>query len=229
MKRYFFIALAMLLSNVVFSQSDDKSLISLSFGPSFPTGDFKLKDIQDERAGLAKTGVHLYLSYSYRLHKNLGAIAVVKGNIHDISYGGYNIPDEFSMSVKTTNWRTIAAMGGIFGRFPLSQSNKFEMRLRGIAGIQQTYTPELDVTVIYLNSLSRTKQESSWGYGFAYLIGTDLQYYFNRRLGMVLTVDYHRSKTKFDGFYASRNGNPDSSSSQITSTLDPGLGLVVAF
>lgn len=231
MKRLLLAAFALLFVQIALAQSDKKSFISLSAGPSIPIGDFKLNDITDERAGLAETGTFINLSLGYRFSPYVGGMVLFKGKIHGIEYSGYNLPDGSgrSISIETTTWRAIAGMAGLFAAVPLDRNDRFDLRIKGLAGVQQTYTPELEIVIRSPNTMSIARQYSTWGYGFAYLIGTDLQYNFNKTIGLMLTIDYNSSNARFNKISTMSDGTIDRISHQVTSTLDTGLGLVVAF
>lgn len=54
---------------------DKKGFVILSAGPAFPIGDFSSKNLDNEEAGLAKTGFNLDLQGGYNLGTNFGVAA----------------------------------------------------------------------------------------------------------------------------------------------------------
>lgn len=78
------------VSQATLAQSEKKSHLTISAGPSFPLDKFKSKDFYDGRAGFANTGTFLNLNvaYGYMFSKHLGGTALLKGRMYgvDLSY-----------------------------------------------------------------------------------------------------------------------------------------------
>jgi hypothetical protein len=77
MKKLLLMIIVLLVSGTVMAQGSKgkmtpKSFLAFHLGPSFPTGDFKSIDANNEKAGYAKTGFNMNLNYGYKFTKNVG-------------------------------------------------------------------------------------------------------------------------------------------------------------
>ena len=236
MKRVVFFAFALLISHVALAQSDNKSFLSISAGPSLATGNFALKDITSEDAGLAKTGIFADLAYGYKFSKHVGGMALLKGKTHGLDVTDFNLPlaTDVTVDIETGRWKSAAAMAGLFIHVPLDNAGALQLSVKGLAGAQYSARPFVQITVTerseYNYSQGTSRQESVSGYGFSYLFGSDLKYSVNNKLALMLSLDYNSSNIKFeDSVRISGEGIVDVSSKNAISTLDLGLGVAFAF
>lgn len=221
------------VSHIVQAQEQRKSYFSISGGPSFPVGEFKLKDFADDRSGFAKTGGFLDVAYGYRFSRYIGAMTLLKGRVYGVDLSNYALPvgTGMGMQIETTTWRSGAVMAGLFASLPLDRWGLFEVGLKGLAGIQRTHSPKMDIRVTSSGIGAVTgRQESASSSSFSYLIGADFKYRFTHTLGLVLSVDFNSSEPRFDNVTGSVGGaRIDVASRQATPSLDVGLGLIRVF
>ncbi|NOX48849.1 MAG: hypothetical protein GXO89_17955 [Chlorobi bacterium] len=94
-----------------------RGYIAITIGPAFPMGDFGSGNIQDPKAGLAKTGVQFNLvNFGYRFSKNIGIVGLWNGVAHTVEF------------IDGATWSYGFFLGGILITFP-SQKVDFDIRL----------------------------------------------------------------------------------------------------
>lgn len=217
------------VSQAAQAQHQEKSFIYISGGLSFPLGEFKLKDFTDDRAGFAKTGGFLDLAYGYKFSKYVGVMALLKGRVYGVDFADYALPIGTGMGIQieSTTWRSGAVMTGLFVSLPLDRKSLFEVGVKGLAGIQRTYSPALNIRATG-TVIASGKQESVSASSFSYLAGVDLKYRLTRTLQLLVSADLNSSTPKFDSITGSGGGtNIEGAAEQVTSSLDVGLGLAI--
>jgi len=176
MKTWTFLAVALSLTINSFSQ--DNGYVSLNLGPSIPIGDFGSSAINNEHAGLAKTGFFADLSFGYKLGENIGIGATLRSqsNAYDadavISF--YQLLDP-SLEFRDNSgpWTCSGLLGGLYGSFPIKGITSFDFR--GFIGFMSCKTPELDMVITSMGFTESLNVPSSSSTAFAYLLGVGLK------------------------------------------------------
>ena len=113
----------------VLGNSQDKGYIALSAGPSFPTGDFGSKDVNNESAGLANTGAIIDLTFAQKFGKTFGMTLMLRGQVNGVDTDPLlnelivEAPD-VSWSPESENWTIGGIFGGLYGSFPMDANGK---------------------------------------------------------------------------------------------------------
>lgn len=230
-KHLLIIIIVFSFSGKTMAQEKRSSFLTLTTGPSFPTGDFANKDLSNE-AGQANTGAFLDLSYGYKLSEYAGLITGLRGRINGVDFSAFSLPSgtQSRASIESTVWKSAAFTLGLFQQLPLNNSKRFLFEMKGLAGVQRISSPEIEayVSIPGMGSGSN-KQESYTATSFVYLFGTALTYNFNSSIGLKFSLDYTGSKPEFkkvDAFDS--NGNKVKvSARQNIDVLDLGIGLVI--
>ncbi|MFN5335325.1 MAG: hypothetical protein ACK5BV_09075, partial [Bacteroidota bacterium] len=164
-----------LVFNIFHSFAQDKGYIAISVGPSFPTGDFASKDMDNESAGFAKTGAIFDLSFAYKIGKNFGVTALLRGQSNKVD--AQAIADEVSKqltsditgTVRTSSWGVGGFLVGGYGSFPVAKQLSFDSRL--MAGFISATSPDMTINLSGTGGSGWVKQNTASGTAFAYLLG----------------------------------------------------------
>ena len=117
-----------------------KNYLSLQLGPALATGDFARKDIENDQAGFAKTGLALDLNYQYQLNENIGLAASAFFNINSLAIKKIRELTGVS-TLKTDHWQTIGLAGGPVFTYPAGEKVKMDLRILG--GITSANSPDI--------------------------------------------------------------------------------------
>ncbi len=149
-------------------RKERKGYIALSLGPAIPVGDFGSDDLNNPKAGLAKTGFQFNLiNFGYRFSKNIGIAGLWNGAAHTIKYLDDGI------------WSHGYMLGGLLVSFP---SERIDYDIRIMGGLMNA-----TVEVPSLN------YEAS-GIAFAYDIGGVIRLHLGRVISFITTADYAAGK-----------------------------------
>src|SRR6187200_265240 len=136
---------------IIKGYSQDKGYIAVSLGPSFPSGDFGSKDVNNEAAGLATNGAIVDLTYAQKFGKTFGMTFLLRGQANDLDV--QPLIDELhadlplvAWTAESSNWGIGAFMGGIYGSFPLDDNGKFTFETRAMIGYANATSPETTVS-----------------------------------------------------------------------------------
>jgi hypothetical protein len=114
--------------------------LSLQLGPSLPTGDFTRKNIENEEAGFAKTGLAVDLNYIYHFSENIGLAASAFFNINSLAIKKIRELTGVS-TLKTDHWQSIGLVVGPAFSYPLSNRVKADLKIMG--GITSANSPDV--------------------------------------------------------------------------------------
>jgi hypothetical protein len=201
MKNYLLLVL-FLVFTTIHSFAQDKGYIAISVGPSFPTGDFASKDMDNESAGFAKTGAIFDLSFGYKIGKNFGVSALLRGQSNKVD--AQAIADEMSKqftsditgTVRTGSWGVGGFLVGGYGSFPVAKQLSFDSRL--MVGFISATSPDMTINLSSSDGSGWVKQSSASGTAFAYLAGIGLKYNAAKRLCVLMNFDYLGAKPEFE-------------------------------
>ncbi len=181
--------------------SQDKGYIALSAGPSFPTGDFGSKDVNNEAAGLANTGVIIDLTYAQKFGKNLGLTLMLRGQangvdtdplLDELFFQEPNVP----WQAESGSWGIGGFMGGLYGSFPMGES-KVTFETRAMVGYINATSPEITISGNALGQNFWVTTESASGGAFGYLFGAGFKFGIGEHLGLLLNFDYLGATPEF--------------------------------
>jgi hypothetical protein len=201
-----------------FSQDKrDKSLLSLTFGPSLPLGDYHSTDINNSKAGFAGFGGNVNISYAHLLHKNFGIAASLLGQLHPLntkamekSFDGQKFYTDFVLGttgpgqalpppnpnyITYSNWKfnkksymSGAALVGLYGDFPLTPA--VSIVAKAMAGAADVSSPELKGQAYNDTSLIMVDQKKVSAIGFAYALDAGVKYNLTKRISLLASVEY---------------------------------------
>jgi hypothetical protein len=217
------------LVSIITCHAQDKGYVAVSMGPSFPVGGFANKDLADESAGAATTGAIFDISFAYKLGKNFGLSALLRGQANPID----NKDIEKQLNQTGDSWnvdKTVWSSGGIlfggYGSFPISSKVSFDTR--AMIGVMNTACPELNVTLEGTGGEVWINQSSVSAASFAYLIGGGIKYDVGKKICLLVNIDYLSSKPEFtDVEITSSDGSAPqiATVSQSIGTINVGFGV----
>ncbi len=234
MKKILFVGFCSLFCfTTVLKAQEKKSFAGISIGASMPTGDFGSNDLSNDKAGLAKTGLSLNLSYGYHFSKNFGGILMAKGNFNAIDMDTFrqqfSVPtgSGASYSIGTGSYKSGAVLAGMFANVPITGDEKFSFEVRALAGYQNSTIPKINASM-YIPSIGTLdlSQESFSSGSFAYVLGAGFKYKVGNNLDLKLNGDYNGANPSFEVI---DGNNMKQSYKQPWNTVDVTLGLTIGF
>ncbi|MBS1533962.1 MAG: hypothetical protein JST78_02710 [Bacteroidetes bacterium] len=221
---------ALTVMNANYCISQNKGYVAISIGPSIPIGDFASKDGANDSAGFAKTGAIFDISFAYKLGKNLGISALLRGqsNSFDNSAFASELAKQVggSWTVDSESWKIGGLMVGGYGSYPISSKVSFD--LKAMIGFLRASSPELFVTLDGSGGSVWVKQESKSATSFSYLISTGFKFDVGKKIYLLTNLDYLGSKPEFSNVVVtnSSGSNPTKNTwSQNFGTLNLGIGV----
>ena len=206
MKKVFLTISFILLTIAGFTQ-DRKGYIGISFGPSFPAGDYAATSGED--AGYADRGLNMSLvNFCYKFNENVGIAASWHGianpvDVQEVSEDMWssNQASEFSWELETTSWSLGGLSGGILISFP---SNNLDFDLKALIGFAGATSPQLDVTVSDgFSSASLLQEEQQSNTSFSFSFGGGVRYHISEKWALNLNLDYFTTQVEFPEFIIS--------------------------
>jgi len=187
MKKVLFTALVMIISIVANAQMEDRrGYIGVTLGPAIPLGDFGDTNLDNEDAGLAKTGINFNLvHFGYKFSKNFGVAASWFGAAHEVDFS--------ANEVDAATWSYGGLFAGVLVSIPASEKLFFEFK--PMLGYVAATSPEIRDKVSG-NSYIEEEQGSSIGFD---LVGS-VRYNFAEKWCAMFNVDYLTAKPEFDYF-----------------------------
>jgi hypothetical protein len=196
-----------------YASAQHKSQLSLSFGTSLPVGNYAQKDTNGSLVGfaygkvvngtgLAKTGINLSLDYKYYLSDSWGLALQLKGqrNSVDANFIRQYILDHgaSTATAQSDSWVAGSILAGGFYHTPICRkTDKWEMQLKLMGGILKTKIPGQTEYATYPqqgNPLPLitygTRDPQPLGVGFAWQIGTQMQYHLSKKVSLMGGIDY---------------------------------------
>ena len=194
---------------VVIAFSQDKGYFAISLGPSIPLGDFASKDMDNESAGFAKPGAIFDLSFGYKLGKNVGVTALLRGQSNKLDGNAISnemskqLPDDVSEQTKVGSWAIGAFLAGVYSSIPVAKQVTFETRL--MMGVLSVKAPEILIDLTGPGGTAWVKQKSASTTAFAYLAGIGIKYDAGKRVAVLANIDYLGAKPQFDNVEITTN------------------------
>lgn len=214
---------------------NQKGYISISLGPSLPTGDFASTNYNNNEAGWSKTGAVIDIAFTHKFSQShWGIAAMLRGQTNPLDAQG--IADEVAsqvpgvlITVTTTNWQIGSLWLGTYGSFPFSEKAAFDTR--AMIGFLRVTAPEITTTAITAFGSEWIKQSSSTTSTFGYLLGAGFRFDLGEKLSFLTQADYMSSKPKFkDVETTSSMGDYEKETkSQKIQTVNVSIGLAFKF
>ncbi len=119
---------------------ENRFYVSIEAGPCFPLGDYADRNLNNEKSGLALTGLAGRLKAGYAIRSHFWAVASgfyfynpldAKTLLNSITSNPNN-PSELKYKVETDAWKVYGATVGLAARFDLDET---DCELRGMVGI----------------------------------------------------------------------------------------------
>jgi hypothetical protein len=190
MKKLLLMIIALLVSGVLMAQGSKGKLTTKSFlvfhgGTSFTPGDFGSRDLNNDKAGLAKTGINLNLAYGYRFVKNFGVTATVFYNRHEFDNNALlnAIP-----GVATDHWQWYGIAAGPMVTHEILP--KLTGNIRVMGGIANANTPKFTVDKNLII-------KEDWQTAPLFRGGLDLQYHTGGNVFLHGNADYMWMQPEF--------------------------------
>lgn len=232
MKKLILLTAAFLTLNFVFAQG--KSVFSLSFGPSIPLGEFGSKDIDNQYAGFAKTGLMVEFSYNQKLGKYFGITFINRSQSHFMD--AQALSDAYAQlfpglgnSVESAYWSNSTLMLGASSSIPITKTISFESRL--MFGFATAKSP--DMFVHFGNNVNKAwvHQNDVTSFALTSLIGAGFKFDVTKSFSLLLNVDVQGLKPEFRDVVATNSDGlyMKDTYSQKMNTLNIGFGLGYRF
>ena len=168
--------------------------LSLSAGPSFPTGKFASKDLLSDESGDARIGAGAELALTYWLNPCIGLMFAAAGQENPI--GTFTSPPDpgfGTLTIENDPWKIARFLAG--GTFSHPLSAGFSLDFRALAGLLKTSIPGY---TYHTNSGSGLSTSQSAGkaaafplpWTFAYEAGAGLKWQSPGRLFLRLDAAY---------------------------------------
>jgi hypothetical protein len=227
-KNFILLALAVLcISNGL---AQNKGYVAISIGPSIPVGDFASTDANSESSGFARPGAIFDISFAYKLGKNFGIAALLRGQANRVDTEAFenelNRRTGSRWTADSESWTTGGLLFGGYGSFPVSPKTSFETK--ALIGFLNATSPELYVTLNGSGGTGWVRQSSETATAFSYLLGAGFKFDAGKKICLLVSVDYLGSKPEFsDVTITSSNGGAAQKTtiSQSIGTINFGFGV----
>lgn len=231
MKAQFLVSILIVFVTVI-GYSQDKGYIAVSLGPSFPTGDFGSKDVNNNAAGLATTGAIFDITFAQKFGKNLGMTLMLRGQANGVDTQPlvdelYNQSPQASWSADSETWGIGGFMGGLYGSFPMGESGKVTFDTRAMIGYINATSPQITIYGNYLGTTFWVNTESADAGAFAYLFGAGFRFNLSSHFCILTNLDYLGATPEFVGVAttSSLGDYQTDTYQQKFGTFNVGLGL----
>jgi hypothetical protein len=190
-----------LMFNTFASFSQEKGYIAISIGPSIPTGEFASKNMDNESSGFANTGAIFDISFAYKLNKNFGLTAVLRGQANEVDAQALSkemskqLTSDITNSVSTGSWGIGGLLVGGYATVPFAKQLSFESRL--MLGFITSTSPDMTINLSSPNGSAWVKQSSATAPAFAYLAGIGIKYDVAKRVCLLTNFDYLGANPQF--------------------------------
>lgn len=202
-------------TTIIFSQVSSKGNISITIGPTFPTGQFVNTNLYDESSGFAIIGESISLSYAKPISKKFAFLINLSGQRNPINTYGFenafsnakffqgvyfgtepNNPPQTNFTIypnwkfEKKSWLYTALQIGGKGQFPLNAQNNIQLITNLTIGALYATSPDLKGNSITDTASAHITQSKSSGFGLIYTLGCGLNYHLNKRMFLISTVNY---------------------------------------
>ncbi len=129
--------------------NQDKGLLSLTLGPSFPIGAYGSKDPNSSTSGLANIGGSADITYQHPFKKShFGWMAGIRGNINWVNKNATLAPLEaeysgYQWTQKNSYWSDVSALAGAYYTIPLRPRLSLSLSLE--LGAAKAWSPNQSI------------------------------------------------------------------------------------
>lgn len=185
------------------AQSEQKGFLSLSLGPSIPIGDFASTDINKEEAGFASTGAIFDLTFGYKLNKQYGFMAMLRGQAN--AFDTEALETALENDNPNVNWNVTGDSWGIGGFLvggyrsaPVGEGGKTNFQLRALIGFLSSSSPEFSFTATSGGVVASGKQFEASATAFSYLLGAGFTHKIASNFNLLVNLDYLGANPEFN-------------------------------
>lgn len=189
--------ISIFIASIVFGQitEDRRGYIGVSVGPSIPIGGFASQNTNNSKAGLATTGAIFDVSFAYKLKKNWGLAALLRGQYNPINVKPVADQANSQMPgarayVNGDGWSSGGLMGGVYSAYPLNQKATVIFEFKTLVGFMNTTSPQMDMTISSSEGSGWVKQHSATATSFSYLFNAGMRFNAGKRIAFILNADY---------------------------------------
>lgn len=189
--------ISVFIASIVFGQitEDRKGYIGISAGPAIPVGSFASKNADNSKGGLATTGAIFDVSFAYKLKKNFGLAALLRGQYNPVNV--QPLADQVNRDIygarayaNGDGWSGGGLMAGVYSTYPLNKKATFILEFKTLAGFMNTTSPRIDVSVSSPEGSAWVKQHSAVATSFSYLFSAGMRFNTGKRIAFILNADY---------------------------------------
>lgn len=211
---------------------ESKYYLGVSYGKSFPLGDFKSDGAAGNYAGFAETGNKFDLFGGYNVNEKIGLLALIRTqkfstDAESLALEAQEIAPGTQFNVESKDWKLISfLMGGVY-KVPITK--KMSLLPKAMMGVMFAKSPEINVVATNgsISDNSYTKSEATAG--FAYEFGIGLVSKLGKHFALMPSFDisggflnFNDLQTQYgNGSYLYRDYNPH--------VLTFNLGLALAY
>lgn len=233
-KNLTFAGILIFLTTLAFGQvtEDRRGYIGISLGPAIPVGKFASKNINSNDAGLADPGAIFDVSFAYKLKKNFGVAALLRGQYNpvDVQPMADKMRSELpgvNTQVNGDGWSSGGFMAGVYSSYPLNQRASVVFELKTLIGFMNTTSPQIDINASSAEGAVRVRQHSAEATSFAYLFNAGMRFNAGKRIAFLVNADYLNYTPNFKDVRMSSNaGQPQTTSSrQDIQTINISAGI----
>ncbi|HSG68636.1 MAG TPA: hypothetical protein VK994_08015 [Bacteroidales bacterium] len=206
MKKILFLGFSILFIQSIYAQDpgfrqewgySKRGYIGISIGAAIPQGDFASKDLNDEYAGFAKTGLSLQLvNFGYRFGNTLGLAGMWSGAAFKMDGDAFGKSTGLGnlYSIDPGIWSSGALMAGLLISLP---SSIIDVDFRVMAGPSYSQSPEIEVEGYADGHAFHFIQKSGTSYQLGLDAGIGLRFNIVSFLNINLMFDYTYARHKF--------------------------------
>lgn len=229
------ITTALLMAALSQSYSQNKkAYIGVSVGPSFPFYEYGSSDLDNENAGLAKTGTTFDVSFTYRFGKHFGISGLVRGQSHPtntdaiLDYVRKEVPYA-KWTVDAGKWWLGGTMVGGYGTFPFTEKIHFDAK--AMAGVMIVSSPDVNINGSNFGNNVWTKQRRATSGESSLLLGGGFRFDMGESICLLANLDVFYMQPKFVGIETeSSSGSLETFTvTQMITTLNLTFGAAVKF
>lgn len=176
-----------------------RNKLSLSMGPSLATGDFGSQSLDNENAGLAKTGISFNFFYQHFWTPHIGIGVKSFCTINDIDkeslINGLNKTTDLKWSTSDDiSWDCTGLLAGLTFDFKDDYDTHYEINM--LCGPMALGSPKIKYT-LSSNSYSYIKQDDATATNWGYNIGIGVSKQISKKWYLLANIDYMACNFKF--------------------------------
>ena len=194
------------------TKKDRKGYIGITYGISYPIGDYVSTFKVYDDAILTNRGVSIGLvNFYYKFNKNIGIAANWYGIANPTEIQP-NMTSDFRMDYPSVSFDIISgvwAVGGLSGGLLISfPSNNLDFDLKALIGFAGATSPQFDITAtdglstLYTSTIAINSNTS-----VSFSFGSGVRYHISERWALNLNLDYFTTKVGFQEGYYTTNSN----------------------